>query len=74
MEAKEIHDKIDNIDGKVEQVSIAIDGIKEVLHDMVDEINILQSGFSERQPIINEVDPDDRQGDAMDAWSADNIS
>ena len=74
MEAKEIHDKIDNIDGKVEQVGIAIDGIKEVLHDMVDEINILQSGFSERQPIINEVDPDDRQGDAMDAWSADNIS
>ena len=67
MEAKEIHDKIDKIDPTVAQISIALNGIKEVLHDLTDEINILQSGFSEKQPIVNAVGQDVPQKNAIDA-------
>jgi regulator of replication initiation timing len=52
MEVKEIHDKIDAIDGKVANIDIAINAVKEALHDIVTELNILQAGFSETQPII----------------------
>jgi hypothetical protein len=51
MEAKEIHEKIDKIDPNVAQISMALKRIIAVLHDLTDEINILQSGFASTETI-----------------------
>jgi hypothetical protein len=47
METKAIHEKIDRIDPNVAQVSQALKRIIAVLHDLTNEISILQSGFSQ---------------------------
>ena len=51
MEVKEMHVKIADIDANVAQVSIAFNGIKAVLHDLVDEIDNLKSGLASPEPL-----------------------